>query len=112
MNMDHPENRTVNHPDDIPEDMTEAQEAEFWTHHELGEGMLEGAADDQQSRLLLGLVPTRPSTASKPTSIRLPDDLEQRLKRLARLKGMTYQTLLKQFVTERLYEEEKRHKVI
>ncbi len=32
----------------------------------------------------------------------------RRLKALARLKNQRYQTLLKEFVTERLYEQEKR----
>jgi hypothetical protein len=32
----------------------------------------------------------------------------RRLRRLAEKKGTTYQTLLKTFVQERLYEEEKR----
>jgi hypothetical protein len=31
-----------------------------------------------------------------------------RLRRLAAARGIGYQTLLKQFVTERLYEEERR----
>ncbi|GGQ95329.1 hypothetical protein [Deinococcus ruber] len=50
----------------------------------------------------------RPPGASKSTSIRLDADVETRLRRVADLKQLPYQTLLKQFVGERLYEEEKR----
>ncbi|ULH16330.1 hypothetical protein MF271_06960 [Deinococcus sp. KNUC1210] len=50
----------------------------------------------------------RPQGASKSTSIRLDADVETRLRRVADLKQLPYQTLLKQFVGERLYEEEKR----
>ena len=50
----------------------------------------------------------RPAGASKSTSIRLDADVEGRLRRVADLKQVPYQTLLKQFVGERLYEEEKR----
>ncbi|WP_164473366.1 hypothetical protein [Deinococcus psychrotolerans] len=46
------------------------------------------------------------------TTLRLDTDTETRLKHVARLKQMPYQTLLKQFVSERLYEEEKRLGVI
>ena len=46
------------------------------------------------------------------TSLRLDFDLERRFWHAARLGGVPYQTLLKSFVQERLYEEEKRLKVI
>jgi predicted DNA binding CopG/RHH family protein len=48
---------------------------------------------------------------SRLTSIRLEPDLEQRLRSLASAKGIGYQTLLKNFVIERIYEEEKRNNV-
>ncbi|AFZ69417.1 hypothetical protein [Deinococcus peraridilitoris] len=49
---------------------------------------------------------------SRPTSLRLGSDLERRLRTLAELKGTSYQTLLKEFVLERIYEEEKRHGIL
>ncbi|MEF2279332.1 hypothetical protein V3W47_13590 [Deinococcus sp. YIM 134068] len=49
---------------------------------------------------------------SNPTSIRLSTDLERRLRHLAELKGTSYQTLLKEFGLERVYEEEKRLGVV
>jgi hypothetical protein len=45
-------------------------------------------------------------------ALRLDRFTLKRLKALAALRGMGYQTLLKQFVVERLYEEEKRAGII
>ena len=47
-------------------------------------------------------------TRAKNITIRLDEDTLERLQRLAEKKHKAYQTLLKQFVVERLYEEEKR----
>jgi hypothetical protein len=41
-------------------------------------------------------------------SIRLEQDTDERIWRLAARKKIKYQTLIKQFLSERLYEEEKR----
>ena len=49
---------------------------------------------------------------STSTSLRLDENIPKRLRRLARKKGKDYQTLLKEFVVERLYEEEKREGVV
>ncbi len=54
----------------------------------------------------------RQPKATHITTLRLDEDMEQRLKHLAELKKVPYQTLLKQFVGERLYEEEKRLGVV
>jgi len=45
---------------------------------------------------------------AKPVPIRFSDDVIQRAKALAARRHIGYQTLLKEFVVERLYEEEKR----
>ena len=47
-----------------------------------------------------------------PIAIRFDEFTLQRLKTLAALHNTGYQTLLKQFVVERLYEEEKRAGII
>lgn len=74
--------------------------------HGLGEELLAGMAPPPEGLL----PPARPR--ARPISIRLDEDLLRRLKALARRKGKGYQTLLKEFVLERLYEEEKREGVI
>jgi hypothetical protein len=47
-----------------------------------------------------------------PIAIRFDQFTLERLKALAALRNVGYQTLLKQFVVERLYEEEKRADII
>lgn len=101
--------KTVHSLDEIPEFASEAEEAAFWDTHELAPGLM----SRQNAEALEGLPPpTARPVRSRPTSIRLGRDLEERLRHLADLKGTSYQTLLKEFVLERIYEEEKRLKVI
>jgi len=89
-------------PEEIPAFKSEAEEAEFWATHGLGKAFLERMGPISEEEL----PPVRPRT--RPVSIRFDEDLLCRLKVLARKKGKGYQTLLKEFVLERLYEEEKR----
>ena len=89
-------------PSEIPENMTEAEEREFWDTHEITEEFLDKAEPVPEDML----PPPRPRT--RPISLRLDDDVLSRLKDVARKKHKGYQTMLKEFVVERLYEEEKR----
>jgi uncharacterized protein (DUF4415 family) len=95
--------------EDIPEFASEAEEAEYWSTHTMSDELLD------QFRSLPedggGILPP----ARKPTypvSLRLDNDVMHRLRVLAARKGMRYQTLLKQLLTERLYEEEKREGLV
>lgn len=47
-----------------------------------------------------------------PVAVRFDEFTLQRLKDLAAARNTGYQTLLKQFVQERLYEEEKRERIV
>lgn len=49
---------------------------------------------------------------TRPVPVRFDADTLRRLRTLAARKGTGYQTLLKTFVMERLYEEEKREGII
>ena len=49
---------------------------------------------------------------TKPIAVRFDQFTLKRLKALAALRNTGYQTLLKEFVIERLYEEEKREGII
>lgn len=93
-------------PSEIPANMTEAEEREFWDTHEITEEFLEKAGPVPEHEL-----PT-PRPRTRPVSLRLDDDVLSRLKDMARKKNKGYQTLLKEFVVERLYEEEKREGVL
>jgi len=96
----------INSWDEVPTFASEAEEAEFWASHSFGPGMTD-AADDTDDPLL---PPVRART--RPVSFRFDDDTLARLKTVARKKHTGYQTLAKQFVLERLYEEEKREGII
>jgi hypothetical protein len=93
----------INDPEEIPTFASEAEEAAFWDTHRFGPGMI-AHAQQHPDLLLDEIVPARAASIT----IRLDGDVLRRLRRLAQHKGRRYQTLLKEFVTERLYEEEKR----
>ena len=92
--------------DEVPLFASEKEEQAFWDSHTLGESLLQqmqrGGPDD-----LRGL-PVREQARSRTIAVRFEDDVLQRIRLLAAQKHMRYQTLLKMFVLERLYEEEKR----
>ncbi len=94
-------------PDELPADFASAdEEDEFWSSHEFGEEFLDKCAPVPDSEL----PPVRPRT--RPTGVRLDDDVLYRLKAVAELKGKGYQSLIKEFIAERLYEEEKREGIL
>ncbi len=94
----------VNSPAEIPDFADEDEERAFWETHHFGPGMLAGFKR-------VGVHPAVAAT-SKNISLGLEADTVRRLRALAARKGMRYQTLLKTFVVERLYEEEKREGII
>jgi predicted DNA binding CopG/RHH family protein len=87
--------------DEIPKHMSEDEAAEFWGSHAMSEELLEASILDDQDDL-----PRR--GGAKSISIRLDQDLLSRLQKMAKRKHMGYQTLMKQFLIERAYEEEKK----
>lgn len=98
--------KEINSPEEIPEFETEEEEREFWSTHSLSEEFFEKAEPIPEGVL----PPARPRT--RPISLRFDEDMLERLKALAKTKHKGYQTLLKEFVVERLYEEEKREGMV
>jgi len=94
----------VERPEDIPAFRTEEEERAYWETHVFGQGMIDRL---QPARAVDPRLPP-PRAPSSPVTIRLNADVLHRLRRLAAARGIGYQTLLKQFVTERLYDEERR----
>ena len=99
--------KRVERPDQIPSFVNESDEAAFWSTHELGEEIL-----DQMVPLGDDVLPTPDRPRTRPLGVRFDADVIRRLRALAKVKGTGYQTLLKQFVVERLYEEEKRERLV
>jgi uncharacterized protein (DUF4415 family) len=97
----------VNDTNEIPAFKSETEEAEFWSTHSFGPKLLE-----QMKPLPEGLLPPPRDERTKPIAVRFDRDVLKRLKAVAAHKGKGYQTMLKEFVLERLYEEEKRDKII
>lgn len=97
---------------DIPRFTDEDAERAWWRTHELGPALLaqlRPVPPEGDAELPL---PARAREAGQPMSLRLEADTLRRLRALAAKKGTKYQTLLKQFVLERLYEEERREGLV
>ncbi len=101
----------INSRDEIPEFQNEDEEHEFWSTHSFGEKLLDEFEPRSERD---GLPPPRPETKARTNQLTLDVDknLAKRLKALADTKGVEYQTLLHQFIAERVYEEEKREGIL
>lgn len=95
--------------DEVPFFASEKEEQAWWDEHDIPEELLE-TFEPRSERS--NLPPPREQTITRPrtspVSVRMEDDLVNRLKALAAVRGVGYQTLLRRFVAERVYEEEKR----
>ena len=97
---------TVHRLADVPDFANDDEAAEFWSTHGPSEAFLDEAIIDDYP----GLPPPRPRTS--PVSVRFDPATVSRLRAVAERKHKGYQTLLKEFVLERLYEEEKREGIV
>jgi hypothetical protein len=86
----------------IPELASEEEEARFWAEHGLGEALLEAMSPPRRASCPRPV----PGAGSSPCAWTRTSSGGSRPWRGGRARG--YQTLLKEFVLERLYEEEKR----
>ena len=93
---------TVNQLADIPDFQSEEEEHAFWSTHQLSEELLRGAQPIARDVL------PPPRKRTKNIAVRFDETTLQRVRTLAARRHQGYQTLIKQFVIERLYEEEKR----
>jgi hypothetical protein len=99
----------VNSWKDVPAFASEAEEADFWASHSFGPGL---TAEAEAGTLDLEDVLPPPRGRTVPVSLRFEPSTINRLKALARRRNTGYQTLAKEFIAERLYEEEKREGII
>jgi hypothetical protein len=88
--------------DDVPTFETEQEEAEFWDTHTLSDAMWD--AED---------CPALPPLDERyGVNVGFDADIAERARVVANRKGKSYVSLLKEFVAERLYEEERREGII
>ena len=78
---------------DIPEFTDEAEEARFWENHEL------------DGRLMAGSVHESDARDSTTITLRFDPRMLSRIKRIARSRFLNYQSMMKQWLAERLEEE-------
>jgi predicted DNA binding CopG/RHH family protein len=96
--------KPIKDPKDIPANLSDEEQIEFLMTHGVSEEFLDNTEE--------ALEDERPRPRTRPINVRFDDCTLQRLKNLAGRRNMGYQTLLKDFVVERLYEEEKREGVL
>ncbi|KKK40095.1 hypothetical protein WQ57_01255 [Mesobacillus campisalis] len=88
--------------------MTEEETVRYWETHAMSEDLMEETYIEEDDE---DLPPPR-KQSTRPINLRIENDLLVRLQKIADIKQIPYQTLLKQFVAERVYEEEKREKIL
>jgi len=92
--------KPINNLNDIPADLSDEEQLKFLETHGVSEEFLERTEDASEDE--------RPRPRTRPINVRFDDFTLNRLKQMAERRNVGYQTLLKTFVLERLYEEEKR----
>ena len=95
----------IKDPKEIPSGLSDEEQLAYWETHGLTEDYLQKTEEVPEDER-----PQPPRTRA--ISVRFDAHTIARLKNLADRRGIGYQTLLKEFVTERLYEEEKREGVL
>ncbi len=85
--------QTITRWSDIPEFADEAAEARFWECHEL------------DGRLMVTSVHQADSRESTTITLRFDPRMLSRIKRIARSRFLNYQSMMKQWLAERLEEE-------
>lgn len=81
---------------EIPEFDSEAEEAKFWTTHELSPGLMRASEHVPDSR------------ESTTITLRFDPRMLSRIKRIARSRFLNYQSMMKQWLAERLEDEIRR----
>lgn len=96
--------RPIDDVSEIPTNLSDEEMIDFLDERGVSEAFLEGTPEVPEEE--------RPIPRTKPINIRFDDFNLRRLKEMAARRNVGYQTLLKTFVTERLYEEEKRAELL
>lgn len=78
---------------DIPSFADEESEAKFWNEHELDPRLMSGSVHEPDSR------------ESTTITLRFDPRMLSRIKRIARSRYLNYQSMMKQWLAERMEEE-------
>lgn len=78
---------------DVPNFVDEAEEADFWQNHELA------------GSLMLASVHEADTKESTTITLRFDPRMLSRIKRIARMRFLNYQSMMKQWIAERIEEE-------
>ena len=87
--------KTISQWKDIPSFEEESDEAAFWMEHELDAKLLASSVHQPDSR------------ESTTITLRFDPRMLSRIKRLARSRFLNYQSMMKQWLAERIEEEQK-----
>lgn len=85
--------KTIEKWEEIPEFDSDKEEAEFWTVHSLDPRLMNASVQRQTVR------------ESTTITLRFDPQMLSRIKRLARHRYLNYQSMIKQWLSERLEEE-------
>ncbi len=85
--------KTVAKWEEIPDFEDEEEEANFWLEHELDAKLMAGSVHEPDSR------------ESTTITLRFDPRMLSRIKRIARTRFLNYQSMMKQWLAERLEDE-------
>lgn len=88
--------KTIKQWSDIPEFQDDAEEAKFWDSHELDISLMVSSVHEPDSK------------ESTTITLRFDPRMLSRIKRMARSRYLNYQSMMKQWLSERLEEEVRR----
>lgn len=97
MNHEH-DIKPINDLKEIPANLSDEEQMEFLIAHGVSEEFMEHVEEASEAE--------RPRPRTRPINVRFDDFTLGRLKDMAKRRNVGYQTLLKDFVVERLYQEE------
>lgn len=95
--------KEINSWNEVPEFRNEDEEDEFWSTHALGPTLLDQTRPASETG-----GPPALKTSQALREIGITPEVTHRLQRIARLKGVGPEDLVREFLADRLHEEEKR----
>jgi len=88
--------KTIKNWTELPEFNNESDEHDFWQKHEIDGDLMNGSVHEPDSR------------ESTTITLRFDPRMLSRIKRMARSRYLNYQSMMKQWLSERLEDESRR----